>query len=69
MVLHMTALDRAIEKAGGVPELARRIGISRQALYNWTRIPAERVVAVESATGIPRSELRPDLHGKKRTSK
>jgi len=29
---------------------------------NWDRVPAERVLSVESATGVARSVLRPDLY-------
>ncbi len=49
----------------GISELARQIGISRQAIHLWQRagqIPAEYVVAIEAATGIPREMLRPDLY-------
>jgi TorA maturation chaperone TorD len=46
-----------------VSELARRIGISQPSVSNWNRIPAERVLEVESATGIERVVLRPDLFG------
>jgi TorA maturation chaperone TorD len=42
--------------------LARRLGISQPSVSNWTRVPADRVVAVEQATGIPRGKLRPDLY-------
>jgi TorA maturation chaperone TorD len=47
--------------AGGVSELARRLGISQPSVSNWSRIPAERVLEVEAATGIERVVLRPDL--------
>lgn len=43
-------------------ELARNLGIARQALYQWRRIPAERVIEIERITGIQRQELRPDLY-------
>ncbi|HXL67782.1 MAG TPA: molecular chaperone TorD family protein [Xanthobacteraceae bacterium] len=56
-------LDHAIRAAGGVSELARRIGISQPSISNWNRIPAERVTAVEAATGVTREMLRPDLYG------
>lgn len=52
----------AIEAAGGVGPLARRLGISQPSVSGWTRIPADRVAAVEAATGIERSILRPDLY-------
>ncbi|RXT54131.1 molecular chaperone [Bradyrhizobium betae] len=55
-------LDRAIDAAGGVALLARKIGISQPSISNWSKIPAQRVVAVEAATGVPRAELRPDLY-------
>ncbi len=54
-------LDHAIRAAGGVSELARRIGISQPSISNWNRIPAERVSAIEAATGVARAVLRPDL--------
>lgn len=56
-------LEEAIRAAGGVTELARRIGVSQPSVSNWSRVPADRVVAVEAATGISRSALRPDLFG------
>jgi len=55
-------LQEAIRAVGGVTELARRIGISQPSVSNWTRVPADRVVAVEAATGIDRTILRPDLY-------
>jgi TorA maturation chaperone TorD len=56
-------LDQAIRSVGGVSELARRIGIAQPSVSNWNRVPAERVVAVEAATGVSRTALRPDLFG------
>jgi TorA maturation chaperone TorD len=55
-------LDEAIRAAGGVSELARRIGISQPSVSNWDRVPAERVIAVEQATKVSRVTLRPDLY-------
>jgi len=56
-------LDEAIRAAGGVGALAQKIGISQPSVSNWARVPAERVVAVEAATGVTRTVLRPDLYG------
>jgi len=56
-------LDEAIRVAGGVGALARKIGISQPSVSNWARIPAERVLSVETATGVNRTILRPDLYG------
>src|ERR1700752_2822365 len=55
-------LDEAIRVAGGVGALARKIGISQPSVSNWARVPAERVLSVESATGVSRAILRPDLY-------
>src|SRR5438105_2600164 len=54
-------LEEAIRAAGGVSELARRLGIAQPSVSNWERIPAERVASVEQATGVDRARLRPDL--------
>ena len=56
-------LSEAIRAAGGVSELARQIGISQPSVSNWVRVPAERVISIEAATGVDRSILRPDLYG------
>lgn len=55
-------LSEAIDAVGGVTQLARRIGIAQPSVSNWNRVPADRVVAVEVATGVPRVRLRPDLY-------
>ncbi len=56
------ALDRAAKAVGGKASLADRLGIRRQSIHEWKRVPAERVLTVEHLTGIPRYELRPDLY-------
>ena len=63
MLMRDPGLNDAIRAAGGVSELARQIGISQPSVSNWLRVPAERVIAVESATGVSRTVLRPDLYG------
>ena len=54
-------LDQAVRAVGGVSELARQIGLSQPSVSNWNRVPAERVLIVEAASGIDRKILRPDL--------
>ena len=49
------------ERYGRVAELAKALGIRRSSIYTWKKVPAERVLAVERITGIPRHELRPDV--------
>jgi TorA maturation chaperone TorD len=55
-------LQLAIRAAGGISALARRIGVAQPSVSSWTKVPAERVVAVEGVTSVPRSLLRPDLY-------
>jgi DNA-binding transcriptional regulator YdaS (Cro superfamily) len=57
------ALDTAKQRAGGPQALARSLSkITSQAISQWKRVPAERVLEVERATGVPRYLLRPDLY-------
>jgi TorA maturation chaperone TorD len=57
-----SGLEVAIKAAGGVRSLARQLDISQPAISTWKRVPAERVLSVEAATGVPRATLRPDLY-------
>jgi TorA maturation chaperone TorD len=56
-------LEQAIKAAGGVASLARAIGIAQSSVSAWSRIPPERVLAIESLTRVHRFVLRPDLYG------
>jgi TorA maturation chaperone TorD/DNA-binding transcriptional regulator YdaS (Cro superfamily) len=62
----VAALERAIAAAGGQSALARLIGKSQGHVWHWLkvakRVPAEAVLAIEEATGVPRHELRPDVY-------
>ena len=61
----MSAIERAIEAAGGLQAFAEKLGVRYQAVQKWVRfkrIPAERVLAIESATGVSRHDLRPDIY-------
>ena len=57
-----TLLKTAITKAGGPAAVGRHFGISWQAVSAWRECPARRVMGLEALSGIPRSELRPDLY-------
>lgn len=61
-LLRDSGLDRAISAAGGVRALARTLGVSQPAISGWKRVPADRVLSVETHTGVPRTDLRPDLY-------
>jgi TorA maturation chaperone TorD len=56
-------LEQAIKAAGGVASLARAIGIAQPSVSAWSRIPAQRVLAIEELTRVHRFILRPDLYG------
>lgn len=59
--------ETAKEKAGGPAALAKALGnITPQAVSQWKKVPAERVLDVERVTGIPRHELRPDVFVRQR---
>ena len=61
-------LRRAIEIAGGVTALGKRIGVGQSNVSNWLRRgrvpvdPVNYVLAIEREIGIPRTELRPDVY-------
>src|SRR6266404_4232654 len=56
-------LEQAIKAAGGVASQACSIGIVQPSVSAWSRIPAERVLAVEALTRLQRCEPRPGLYG------
>jgi DNA-binding transcriptional regulator YdaS (Cro superfamily) len=58
------ALKKAIAAAGSTKALAKALGISVQAIYQWEITPIKQVVAIERATGVSRKELRPDIFAK-----
>lgn len=51
-----------IKKAGGPARVARLLGFkSHTSVLRWEKVPYDRIIPLEAATGIPREELRPDL--------
>lgn len=43
-------------------EVAKALKISRAAIYAWKRVPAGKVIELETILGLPREQLRPDLY-------
>lgn len=60
------AVEEAERAAGSGAKLARALGLKRQAIYQWDRIPSGHVLKVEELTGVPRHRLRPDLYPEER---
>ena len=60
------ALLAAVDAAGSQSALARAVGCSNTAVWKWCqsskRMPAEFVLKAETATGVSRHELRPDIY-------
>jgi len=59
-----TGLQRAIDTLGGSQNaFAKALGVHRQSVAYWLkhRVPADRVIAIEKLTGVPRHELAPEL--------
>ena len=59
------ALKRAAKDLGGYATLARKLNISKQAVYRWRRVPVDYVLKIEVLTGVSRHTLRPDIYGPK----
>lgn len=53
---------KALVAAGGYPELATALGVSRQAVYKWGAIPDRFAPTVEKLYGISRKEIAPHLY-------
>ena len=65
VVMEQNAISRAAHIAGGQTALARALGCTPQAVQRMCasgRVPAERVLAIETITKVPRHELRPDIY-------
>lgn len=56
----LTGMD-AVRDRMPLARLAREIGITRGAVAQWDKVPAERIGDVARVTGIPFNVLRPDL--------
>lgn len=67
----MNAIQKAVKVIGGQQQLAEECGVRYQAVQKWLRsgkVPAERVITIEAATGVSRHDLRPDIYPRERAS-
>lgn len=58
-------LQKAIKLSGGVASLAKQLGISSQAVSQWSSTPVKHCPKIEKATSgaVTRADLRPDIFG------
>lgn len=66
MYLHMKRsklLRIALQRAGGMPAVAKALFITPQAVQCWTKVPAKHVLILEAMSGVSRHLLRPDIFG------
>lgn len=51
-------------KRGSLAAISKTLGVHVASVMRWAdgRVPAERVLDVERATGISRHDLRPDIY-------
>ena len=54
-------MERIRAQRGLLAKIAAELGVTRGAVAQWDKVPAERVPEVSVITGLPRHELRPDL--------
>lgn len=64
----ISLIDKVRQAGGGAVALAAALSrdgkqLRSQAVSQWQRVPAERVLDVERLTGISRHDLRPDVFG------
>lgn len=59
-------IEKAIDLLGGPARAAEALNVPAATIGMWKlrkRVPADKVLAVEAATGISRHELRADIFG------
>lgn len=65
MSKEMSGIEEAVALAGSQSALARRVGVSPQAVQQWVErgcVPPRRVPLVAAMTGIPAERLNPESH-------
>jgi len=59
-------MDKAIAKIRGErglsAQIARELGIHRVAVYQWERVPVNRVLQVAKIIKMRPSQIRPDIY-------
>ena len=56
------ALAAVIAAAGTQAKLAVALGVSAQAVNQWSAVPVQHVLTVERLFGVSRHDQRPDIY-------
>lgn len=61
MITEMERAGKAVE--GGIATIAAELSITREAIYQWTRVPPNHVHKIVALTNgqVTPTDLRPDL--------
>lgn len=62
-MISKSAIEKAIDIAGGVNALARAVGVKQPSVSRWKKVGVvgvDYVLDVAEHTGVPAYELRPD---------
>ena len=59
-VMEKTGME-AVRNVMTLASLARHLNVTRGAVSQWDRVPAEKIKEVSEATGLAYKVLRPDL--------
>lgn len=63
--IELTPVERAIRSVGSQKAVAALLGVKQPSVARWKKtgqVPPERVLALEAASGVSRSLLRPDIY-------
>lgn len=55
-------LKEVFKRAGNKNQLAKTLGVTRQYVQAWNKIPLVHIDTISKITKIPRKILRPDIY-------
>jgi len=59
---HKYILEELFRRVGSKSEVARLLGVTRQYVSAWDKVPLTHVAALSKASKIPKKILRPDIY-------
>jgi DNA-binding transcriptional regulator YdaS (Cro superfamily) len=61
-IKHKYILEELFRRIGSQSEVSRLLGVSRQYVSAWDKVPLTHVEALSEASKIPKKILRPDIY-------